>query len=133
MIYLHWIFILIYLLVILATMIAVLMDNKEPAKTMAWLLVLCFFPVIGIILYFFFGQKIRRERLFSQRSINQLDKHSMLEYVEQKNLTIPEEYAALIHLFINQDMALPFRYSSADIYTDGYSFFQSLQNPYNWV
>lgn len=107
-------------------MIAVLMDNKEPAKTMAWLLVLCFFPVIGIILYFFFGQKIRRERLFSQRSINQLDKHSMLEYVEQKNLTIPEEYSALIHLFINQDMALPFRYSSADIYTDGYSFFQSL-------
>lgn len=107
-------------------MIAVLMDNKEPSKTMAWLLVLWFLPIAGIILYFFFGQNIRRERLFSQRSMNQLDKSSMLEYVEQKDLIIPKVHSSLIHLFVNQDMALPFRYSSADIFTDGYSFFHAL-------
>ncbi len=126
MAYIHWIFILIYFLVILATMIAVLMDNKEPSKTMAWLLVLWFLPIAGIILYFFFGQNIRRERLFSQRSMNQLDKFSMLEYVEQKDLIVPKVHSSLIHLFVNQDMALPFRYSSADIFTDGYSFFHAL-------
>ena len=54
MIYIHWIFILIYAFTVTATILTVLMDNRQPAKTMAWVLVLLFVPVVGIVLYFFF-------------------------------------------------------------------------------
>lgn len=43
MIYIHWLFLLVYTLVIAIAMLKVLMDNRQPAKTLAWLLVLSFF------------------------------------------------------------------------------------------
>ena len=71
-------------------MLAVLMDNRQPAKTIAWLLVLSFVPVLGIILYIFFGQNLRRNRKMSQQKTDILTKRTMLGYVEQHDLIIPE-------------------------------------------
>lgn len=126
MIYVHWFFILLYTIVVVAAMLHVLMDNRQPAKTMAWVLVLSFMPLVGIVLYFFFGQNTRKEKIVSQNSLDQLTKRSMLEYVEQKNLTLPEEHEALIKLFMNQSIALPFKDNHITTYTDGYSFFPAL-------
>ena len=56
MIYFNWFVIPVYSIIIILTMVAVLMDNRQPAKALAWLMVLAFVPVAGIILYFFFGQ-----------------------------------------------------------------------------
>lgn len=123
MIYFHWIIITVYLIVIILTMIAVLMDNRQPAKTVAWVMVLTFIPVIGIIIYFFFGQNFRKERIISQRSLDELTKRSMLEFAEQRNLHVPENSRQLLKLFANQSMALPFKDNSVDIYTDGYNLF----------
>lgn len=126
MIYVHWIGLLIYLFIIVATMIKVLLDNRQPSRTMAWLLVLLFLPVVGIIFYFFFGQNTRKERLISQRSLDQLSKRNMLEFAEQRNLQLPEDYKALMRLFANQSLALPFKDNEARIFTSGYEFFLSL-------
>ena len=89
MIYFHWLFLAFYILTIVPAMVTVLMDRRQPAKTIAWLMVLLFLPLVGIILYFFFGQNTRKERLVSQRSLDQLTKHSMLEFAGQRNLKIP--------------------------------------------
>lgn len=126
MIYIHWIFLVIYVIAILATSITVLMDNRQPAKTMAWILVLCFVPVVGIVLYFFFGQNTRKEKMISQRSLDELTKRSMLEFAEQRNLRFPEAHKTLMQLYTNQSMALPFKDNKVDIYVNGYEFFSSL-------
>ena len=126
MFYVHWIFLAIYVVVIIMVMVRVLMDNRQPAKTMAWMLVLTFIPMLGIILYFFFGQTTRKERKIWQHSMDQLTKHSMLEFVEQKRLHLPIEYRELIKLFMNQNWALPFKNNETEIYTSGYEFFPSL-------
>ena len=105
--YLHWIFLSVYVLLVVGTMVAILMDNRQPAKAMAWILVLTFMPVVGIVLYIFFGQNTRKERLISQQSLDHLTKRSMLEFAEQRNLTLPSEHQTLIQLFINQSFALP--------------------------
>ena len=126
MIYIHWTLLALYFLIVIGTMVAVLMDNRQPVKTIAWLLVLWFLPVLGIILYFFFGQNTRKERLISQRSLDQLTKRSMLEYTVQENLRLPEGQRPLMRLFANQSLALPFKDNNVDIYTDGYQFICSL-------
>lgn len=126
MVYFHWIIFLIYLITVLVTIITVLLDNRQPAKTMAWLLVLIFLPLVGIILYFFFGQNTRKERMMSQRSMDRLTKRSMLEFAEQQDLKLPHEYKPLIQLFANQNMALPFKDNEVDIYTEGADFFLGL-------
>ena len=126
MIYVHWAFLAVYVVVIIMVMVRVLMDNLQPAKTMAWMLVLTFIPMLGIILYFFFGQTTRKERKIWQYSMDQLTKHSMLEFVEQKRLHLPIEYRELIKLFMNQNWVLPFKNNETEIYTSGYEFFPSL-------
>ena len=50
MFYIHWTIALIYVLLVVVSIVAVLMDNKQPAKTMAWILVLMFLPLIGFVL-----------------------------------------------------------------------------------
>ena len=117
---------MIYAFTVMATILTVLMDNRQPAKTMAWVLVLLFVPVVGIVLYFFFGQNVRKMRFISQRSLDQLTRRSMLEFVEQRELRLPDEYRTQIRLFANQNMSLPFKDNEADIYTSGYDFFPAL-------
>lgn len=126
MLLLHLIFLSIYIIIVVVCMVDVLMENRQPVKTMAWLMVLTFAPILGMVLYFFFGQNTRKKRLISQRSIDQLDKHSMLGFVEQKNLHIPEAYRTLIQLFTNQSLSLPFKDNEVDVYTSGYEFFPAL-------
>ena len=117
---------LVYAVVIVSIMLTVLMDNRQPAKTIAWVVVLLFMPIVGIVLYVFFGRNTRKMTFISQRSLDQLSKRSMLEFVEQRQLTLPNEYRSLIQLFTNQSLALPFKDNEVELYTDGYEFFPAL-------
>ena len=116
----------IYHIIVILTIIHVVMDNRQPDKTMAWALVIWFVPVVGIVFYLFFGINTRKERMISQRSLDQLSKRSMLEFVEQKDLTLPEDYKAVIDLFVNENLSLPFKNNEVRIFTDGYAFFPAL-------
>ncbi len=124
--YLHWIFLALYMTLAVAAMVAILLDNRQPAKTMAWVLVLMFLPVVGIILYFFFGQNVRKERAISQHSLDQLSRRSMLESHAQASLKIPPLYQRLVHLFDSQDFAPAFHLNETEIYLNGYEFFPQL-------
>ena len=126
MINIHWIYLLVWLVLTLPAIVAVLMDNKQPAKAMAWILLLIFVPYAGLVLYFFFGQNVRRQRLISKRSMDQLTKRSMLEFAEQENLHLPEDGQPLMRLFTNQNWALPFKDNHVDVFTSGSDFFLSL-------
>ena len=117
---------ILYQIIAIMAVIHVVMDNRQPAKTMAWALVIWFIPVVGIVLYLFFGINTRKERHVSERSMNQLTKRSMLEFAEQHDLRLPEKHKPLIDLFVNQNLALPFKDNHVEIYTEGYTFFPAL-------
>lgn len=117
---------IIYQVVVITAILHVVMDNRQPSKTMAWAMVIYFVPVVGIIAYLFFGINTRRERMVSQRSLDQLTKRSMFGFVEQHDLQLPEPYVPVIDLFVNQSFSLPFNNNKVDILTDGYEFFPAL-------
>ena len=117
---------IIYYIIVVMTVINVVMDNRQPAKTMAWTLVIWFVPVAGIVLYLFFGRNTRKERHVNQRQLDDLSKRSMLAFVEQQNLRLPEEHKPVIDLFTGQSLALPFQTDTVEVYTDGYKFFPEL-------
>ena len=117
---------LIWQVIAILAVVHVIMDNRQPAKTMAWALVIWFVPVVGLVFYLFFGINTRKERYVSERSMNLLTKRSMLEFAEQQNLRLPERQKPLIDLFVNQNLALPFKDNQVEIYTNGYEFFPAL-------
>jgi len=117
---------IIYQVIVITAVIHVVMDNRQPAKTMAWAMVIYFVPVVGIVAYLVLGVNTRRERMVSQRSMDQLTKRSMLEFVEQRDLQLPEAHKPVIDLFVNQSFSLPFNNNKVDVLCDGYAFFPAL-------
>lgn len=116
----------IYQVFVVMAIIHVILDNRQPAKTMAWALVIWFVPIVGIVFYLFFGINTRKERYVSERSMNLLTKRSMLEFAEQQNLRLPERYKPLIDLFVNQNLTLPFKDNGVTVMTNGIEFFPAL-------
>ena len=59
---------IIYFGAIIGTIVIVILDNRNPVKTMAWILILMFLPVVGLVFYFFFGRSQRREKIIGKKS-----------------------------------------------------------------
>jgi len=74
-----------------------LIENGKPEKTIAWILIIVFLPVIGLIVYFFFGQKFNKEKNFVRLDVKQqskikkhwldltVDNQKKLEQLENQN------------------------------------------------
>ena len=50
----------LYAILIRSAVTVVVVENRQAAKTMAWILVLILLPVVGWVAYYFFGQNIRK-------------------------------------------------------------------------
>ena len=116
----------LYFVIIIGTIVIVILDNRNPVKTMAWVLVLFFLPVVGLVFYFFFGRSTRKEKLISKKGFTRLIKHPMAEYQAQKAFKCPDEQHQLMRFFRKVNNALPFEGNETEIFTDGYSMLFSL-------
>ena len=118
---------LLFLLAVVATIVVIVMDNRNPYKTLAWVLVLVFLPVVGLALYYFFGQDTRREKLISKKGFKRLTKYPMMEFQMQESFKVSEEKQhQLIRFFQRVNLALPFEGNSMKIFQDGSSMLQAL-------
>lgn len=64
-----------YVVMILCVIVVVISENRNPLKTLGWVMALLLFPVGGVILYFVFGRSIRNVRMISRRNRRKLLKH----------------------------------------------------------
>jgi cardiolipin synthase len=70
------IFIIVYVYTILTTILLLLMENRNPVKSIAWISVLILLPIIGFVFYIFFGKNFRRKLVISRRSLQKVKKNS---------------------------------------------------------
>lgn len=117
---------LLYFGAIIGTIVVIILDNRNPVKTLAWILVLMFLPVVGLVFYFFFGRSQRRERLIEKKLYSRLMKKSMLAYREQERCEVPAHYERLISLFQLTNQAYPFEGNHVEVFTEGSSMLQAL-------
>ena len=116
----------LYFVIIIGTIFIVILDNRNPVKTMAWVLVLFFLPIVGLVFYFFFGRSTRKEKLISKKGFTRLIKRPMAEYQAQKAFKCPDEQHQLMRFFRKVNNALPFEGNATEVFTDGYSMLYSL-------
>ena len=62
------IFIILYSVTILGLVLVIITENRNPLKTIPWVIVLLLAPGIGLLFYFFFGQDNRKQRIISRRT-----------------------------------------------------------------
>ena len=122
----YWIFFAIYALLIVGTMVTVLLENRQPSKAIAWILVLIFLPVVGLILYIFFGQNTRKERRISGKTIDDLSWNALPSYADQLDAKLLDSHGRLMRQFLTQNNAIPLNTDDVAIYTNGYDYFLAL-------
>ena len=62
------VFLVLYALTVLGVIAVVLSENRNPVKSLAWVTVLLLLPVLGLVLYLFFGRSLKGLRMISRRN-----------------------------------------------------------------
>ncbi|MEX1540184.1 cardiolipin synthase [Enterococcus sp. C62] len=68
---------------ILLSIVIVFRERKETAQTWAWLLVLMFIPIVGFLLYIFFGRGISQDKIFDLKIQGKIGKNLEIEEDKQ--------------------------------------------------
>ena len=109
----------VYWITLIGITIVLVVDNRNPVKTISWMLVLFFLPYVGIILYVFFGQRYRKQKIISKKSIRNIENNPAYLYEELDPSLYPAECTGLIEMFRNNNSHPVFSGNSVKLLTDG--------------
>lgn len=120
------IFQILYVVTALGTMVIVISENRNPLKTISWVLILLLLPLVGLIIYYFFGEDNRKQRLISHKMYKKLNRRSIGRRELLEALNPPAEYKGLVNL-LNRLKASPL-YGGSDVtfYSTGEEKFEVL-------
>lgn len=124
--FLYITFSVIYLLIVCSTVLVIVLDNRQPVKTVAWILVVSSMPILGLIIYFFFGRNHKKNLLISRTCSIQLARRSAYRYFRTRIPDIPEEHRQLVNLFRRQSMAFPYPENQVQLFTCGKDMLSAL-------
>lgn len=65
---------ILYFLTVVFIAFLIILENRNPVKTISWILVLVLLPFAGIIIYLFFGQEYRKTKMYSRKGLKDLEK-----------------------------------------------------------
>jgi len=116
----------LYCLTIIGLIVVVLLENRNPLKTIPWVIVLIFVPGVGLIFYYFFGRNNRRLRIVSRRMYKRFKKQIRAEYQPQDISAIPAAYHPLARILNNSNYSAIFSGSQLTIFTQGKEKFDVL-------
>ena len=112
------VFEILLLIVWMGTIFVVISENRNPVKTLAWVMVLVFLPVIGFVLYLFFGMDMRKERIISRRSLSRLMKEPLLNYKDYMVSEAPASYDKLVNMMKQTGQAYLLGGNHTQLFTD---------------
>lgn len=114
-----YLFIGIYSITILGFVLVVIAENRNPLKTIPWVIVLVLAPGIGLVFYFFFGQDNRKQKIISRRTYKRIMKRHEERVPSQDTCTVPPSYTPLANLLYNTNQSALLYGSNITIYTNG--------------
>ncbi len=128
------IFIVLYTYTILSSITVILLENRNPVKSLSWILVLILLPGIGLIFYIALGQDYRKKKLISEQSIQHLKERPVDSFDIGKLDTsyMDNNQINLIKMLYNNSGAVGYAFNKIDILHEGPttfdSFFEAIRN-----
>lgn len=124
----NWILILeiIYVIFIIGVMLRIIYDTQSVTKTLAYLLLVIFLPLIGVFIYFAFGINYRKNKLYNKKIVQDHKQEELvLEKLHSYNLKnleeIPEDnhFSALMKMIYETDRSPLTTNNSAKLLING--------------
>ena len=129
-----YVLIALYFLTVASVVFNVILENRNPVRTLAWIIVLITVPLIGFVFYLYFGVNYRKIKMFSMKGLGDM---KWLQYMseDQKQLIKKSEFLKkresaevrkLMTLLLNNSKALLTRYNRVEILNNGEETFPAL-------
>ncbi len=115
---------ILYAVTILSTILVIITENRNPVKSLSWVLVLVFLPLAGLILYLFFGQNLHSKRMVSHRTKRKLRKRDYHSIVDIETLPLSHESRQEIRLCHNLCSTPYYAGNQVEIFTSGKKKFE---------
>ncbi len=119
-----YIFLAIYTVTIIGILLVVITENRNPLKTLPWIILLTLAPVVGLVFYFFFGQNLSKQHIISRRTRKRITTELKERHTGESH--IPDRYLPLARMLSTTAMATPLYGSRITPYTDGQSKMEAL-------
>ncbi len=125
---------IILLLTIIFGVVVVILENKNPIKAISWILIIIFLPIIGFILYLYFGRNFRKNKFFNRKvvsdaiSFDLLIDHQLVE-LDRKKFLKNEKLKPKRHimkLLLNNNRALVTENNHVKVLNNGKETFSSI-------
>lgn len=122
----YWLLMVLYALTILGTVAVIVSENRNPVKSLAWVMVLLLVPLFGLIIYLFFGRSLKNKRMVSRRNKRRLKKYEAVRRVDMGRLNLSRESVQQIRLAHSLTGAIYYPGNKVEIFTSGRDKFKSL-------
>jgi cardiolipin synthase len=120
--------IILYGYTLLSTISVLLLENRNPAKSLSWMMVLLFIPVIGMFFYLLLGQEYRKKKIISEKSIRSVIDRPVASFdinMLDRGL-IADNHLNLIKLLYKNSEAAGYAFNKIDVLSDGESTFKAI-------
>lgn len=127
----HWFFFLVlltYAITIISCVVVVLKENRNPIRSIAWVIALIFLPLIGLIFYLFFGRSLRGEHMISRLNKRKIISHMTPAHVNISKLDLPPASKNLIKLCRTVNSSFYTENNEVEIFTSGKNKFKRLKS-----
>lgn len=115
-----------YWITLVGVVMVVILDNRNPLKTISWVLVLILLPYVGLFLYIFLGQRYRKVKIISRKSIRRIENNPSFLYEELDPSNYPPECTNLIRLLRQNNSHPVFSGNEVRLITSGREKFDTM-------
>lgn len=121
----YWIFNILYLYAVAMTIVLLMLENRNPIKSIAWIITIIAVPVVGLILYALFGRDFRKGN--TVRKANKAYSEALKDIDEKSDAGTPVEgYENLSQLIYNLCDEKIYGNTYIKAFTDGASLYESI-------
>ena len=118
----------------LFTIVLIIRENRDPVKTVSWVLVVLLIPGLGFVFYILFGQYYRKQKIFSRKELKDLERIKILSQKQINDLdTLMQDQSKkvrsktnIMRLLLNNSKALLTEYNAVEILVGGEKTFNSI-------
>lgn len=125
--WIYYVFWTVYFATVITIIGVIISENRNPVKSLAWVTVLFLLPIVGIVLYLFFGRSIKNTRMISRRNRRRLKRKERAAPVRIRHLDLSTESRQQIYLARSLTGAHVYVGNEVEIFGDGASKFESLK------
>lgn len=115
------------MILVIGAIIVVLSENRNPIRSLAWVIALLFLPYVGIIFYLFLGRSPKVQHMINKHSKRRIVSAIKPPHAEDDLLDIAPQHKQLMKLAANLSIAPLTIHNTLDIFSEGSKKFEALK------